>query len=144
MHLAHRSKPGRKNESYLEFVREHPTCTAWEIASYLAVMEERQAGGYPETVSHHVRMGGGGGMGLKPSDYRSVPLMDREHRELHQKGEPSFWAARGVNPDKIIITLLTAWLGERHSAAVTDMVGDERKCVRDIANDLVAYAEKVG
>jgi len=35
---------------------------------------------------HHVRELGGGGTGLKPSDYDCVPLCDYHHKLWHQKG----------------------------------------------------------
>lgn len=86
----------------------HNSCLDWDgVASGLVYFPETGATDEP-IVSHHVRMGGHGGVGLKPSDYRSVPLRDSEHRELHQKGEKAFWTARGVNPGLIIIALLVS------------------------------------
>lgn len=36
--------------------------------------------------AHHQRQSGGGGMGLKPDDTRTVPLCDAHHREFHKTG----------------------------------------------------------
>lgn len=149
MHLAYRSRPGRKNDAYLEFVREHGSCVGWKHAGYdelgavFLQTGDREGGGYPGVVSHHVRAGGHGGVGLKPSDYRTVPLTDSEHRELHQKGEKSFWLSRDVDPDRVIIALLCEWLGPKHSSEITVMT-EESADVRELASKLVDYAEKVG
>jgi len=44
------------------------------------------------TVGHHIRMGLGGGTGIKPSDDRCIPLCHRHHNlELHQNGEKRFF-----------------------------------------------------
>lgn len=144
MRLVKSSKAGRKNEAYLAFVREHESCLSWASAPLYYGDDLRQADGFPGVVSHHVRMGGAGGMGLKPSDYRTVPLTDQEHRELHQNGEPSFWNSRGVNPDEVIITLLVSWLGSRHAAAVRDLEAEHGSDERRLCQALVDYAEKAG
>lgn len=47
----------------------------------------------------HLRIGTGGGMGLKPSDRWVLSLCHRCHSgEQHQKGERSFWERRDVDP----------------------------------------------
>ena len=46
----------------------------------------------------HVRIGTGGGMGLKPSDIYVVPLTHGEHMEQHSRGERTFWSEHGY-PD---------------------------------------------
>lgn len=38
----------------------------------------------------HVRTNTDGGMGMKPSDFWSVPLCAKHHREQHQIGETAF------------------------------------------------------
>lgn len=40
--------------------------------------------------AHHVRLGTGGGIGLKPSDAAAVPLCPHHHRVLHQIGQRTF------------------------------------------------------
>ena len=144
MRLVKSSRPGRKNGGYLEFVREHESCLGWAPFPLYYGDDLRQDGGYPGVNAHHVRLGGHGGMGLKPSDFRTVPLTDPEHRELHQKGEGSFWNSRGVDPDEVIITLLTSWLGARHAGAVQEIVDSHIPNSRALVMALVAYAEKAG
>jgi hypothetical protein len=59
-------------------------------------------------------------MGLKPSDYRCVPLRGEEHAKLHNHGEDSFWAEAKVSPDEIIISLLINYV--RKSALAAEVV----------------------
>lgn len=42
----------------------------------------------------HVRIGTGGGMGLKPSDCYAVPLCRKHHQEQHSGGERTFWGKK--------------------------------------------------
>lgn len=94
-----------RNAAYLDFVRGHVSCLSWEDQNDpLECFVTR-------SHAHHVRMGGGGGMGIKPSDFRCVPLTDYEHRRLHQMGEKSFWRDVGVDPARVMIALLLQWLG---------------------------------
>lgn len=47
----------------------------------------------------HLRLGTGGGMGLKPADRWVISLCHRcHHGEQHQKGERTFWDRRDVDP----------------------------------------------
>lgn len=55
-------------------------------------------------------MGNDGGMGLKPSDFRTVALCHRCHHSQHQYGERSFWG--DTNPDVVIISLLVNYMGD--------------------------------
>lgn len=43
-----------------------------------------------EIVAAHIRMGGGAGMGMKPSDNRTIPLCHSCHSLQHQRGEMWF------------------------------------------------------
>lgn len=43
----------------------------------------------------HIRIGGGGGIGLKPGDDRTVPLCHNCHATQHRIGERSFWGDVG-------------------------------------------------
>lgn len=43
---------------------------------------------------HHGKKSGGGGMGLKPSDYQTVPLCTEHHGEFHQRGQIGHWDAK--------------------------------------------------
>lgn len=44
-----------------------------------------------ETEAAHIRKFGDGGMGIKPSDDRTVPLCAFHHRIQHHIGEMKFW-----------------------------------------------------
>jgi hypothetical protein len=45
----------------------------------------------------HVRVGTGGGMGLKPPDRYTVPLCHEHHREQHQVGHRAFDEKHGID-----------------------------------------------
>ena len=78
-------------------------------------------------VAHHVRMGNRGGMGLKPSDYMTVPLDAIQHTILHNQGEKSFWKNRGINPDQHILTHLLLYLTmetKRRPRSALELVSD--------------------
>lgn len=48
----------------------------------------------------HIRIGAGGGMGLKPPDNMVVPLCNDHHRAQHESGERTFWTnALMADPD---------------------------------------------
>lgn len=61
--------------NHLAFIRSLPCCRCGRSPSQAA----------------HVRMGTGGGMGMKPDDRYTVPLCADHHREQHQVGEKAFW-----------------------------------------------------
>lgn len=88
-----------RNSSYLEFIRKLP-CIA--CSTEVGVQ------------AAHVRASGDGGMGLKPSDYRAVPLCVRCHGDQHQRGEAAFWRGLGADPNALIIRLITAYIADRH------------------------------
>jgi hypothetical protein len=82
-----------RNPAYLAFVRTLPS-----------IVSKR-----PADVAHHIRLGTGGGMGLKPSDYCTVPLTNDEHLKLHTQGEAAYWQERGIDPDVAILTTISAY-----------------------------------
>ena len=102
-----------RNPDYLRYVRSHCSLLSWDPpAEPWPDAEDPLFDPLSfETVAHHVRMGGNGGVGLKPSDYRTVPLTDGEHRALHQTGERSWWLEHGVDPRRVIIALLSGYVG---------------------------------
>lgn len=117
--------PLHRDDIYLRYVREHVSCLQWERASGIMgggahplvalaqpLLFDEVEGALP-TVAHHVRIGYSGGMGAKPSDYRTVPLTDHQHKTLHQMGETSFWAQYGLSPFQVIAALLINRVGER-------------------------------
>lgn len=81
-----------RDKAYLKFVRDQPCCVTGATAA---------------TVAHHVRISGAGGVGLKPSDYLTVPLDYAVHMKLHSMGEGAFWCEVGVKPGDVIERLLT-------------------------------------
>lgn len=90
----------------MAYVREHASCLQWESENEPIVYDM-------DVVAHHVRMGAGAGMGQKPSDFRTVPLTDAQHRDLHDHGERGFWARAGIDPEAVMSALLLAWIA-RH------------------------------
>lgn len=50
-----------------------------------------EANDYLSIVPAHVRTGGFGGTGLKPSDDLVIPLRADFHQRQHQIGETTFW-----------------------------------------------------
>ena len=84
-----------RNEDYLKFVR-NQDCVV--------------DGNNINTVSHHVRINQNGGMGLKPSDYRVIPLNWKRHSELHTIGEKSFYKKYGIDENLIITCYLCKYI----------------------------------
>lgn len=127
--------PSYRNDGYLRYVRDHVSCLHWDSPSRPYPPQGESAFYHPDihwepTVAAHVRMGGSGGVGLKPSDYRTVPLTDSEHRQQHQVGEKAFWRGCGVDPFTSIIALLRVWVGEEVGAALCEKyAGDDQALV---------------
>jgi hypothetical protein len=84
-----------RNEKFLAWVRGQDSCVSRD---------------YANVVTHHVRMYGWGGMGIKPSDYRVVPLTHAEHLRLHHHGEASFWEEVGIDPRSVIAANMLVYL----------------------------------
>lgn len=85
-----------RSAKYLKFVRSRPCIVTGQDSDYT------------EIVAHHVRCLSGGGTGLKPSDYLTLPLTAFEHVMLHNMGEAAYWRTRRIDPSKYItMTLLT-------------------------------------
>ncbi len=63
-------------------------------------------------VAHHVRCFGWGGVGIKPSDYRVVPLTHEEHADLHNYGEQEFWNDHDIDPRAHIAAQMMVYLKE--------------------------------
>lgn len=67
-----RPAPPARDASYLEYVRAEPCCSC---------------GAREGVEAHHwARRGRSGGLGRKTDDYRTVPLCEACHRELHDTG----------------------------------------------------------
>lgn len=93
-----------RDERYLRWLRQRPCCVS------------RQTEG---VVAHHVRLGTGGGVGLKPSDYYCVPLTQSLHQSLHQGGERSFWMKFNLDPWQVMAQNLMCFLAENYETGVT-------------------------
>jgi hypothetical protein len=80
-----------RNEDYLGYVRGLPCARC----------------GRSGAVAAHQRCLGGGGMGLKPSDYHAVPLCWECHGEEH-RGAKTFW--EGVDLKMLVIGYLSEYV----------------------------------
>lgn len=96
-------------EKYLEFIRSRP-CTVTGID-------------YVNSVAHHVRCLGGGGMGLKPPDWMCVPLTAEQHTRLHAMGEKRFWDMHGLNPAEVVSLNLLIYLARNPLPELYDALG---------------------
>ena len=56
--------------------------------------------GNPMEHAHHVRLGTGGGTGMKPGDEWMIPLCSPCHDYVHTKGQKSFEKKVGRGPMK--------------------------------------------
>lgn len=66
-----------RNEKHLAFVRKLPCCVNRVACGQLV-------------HAHHVRSAATAGTGMKPTDFRTVPLCSIHHNELHQLGHETF------------------------------------------------------
>lgn len=66
-----------RDSRHLDFIRSLPCCCCGKSS------EPSQAA--------HVRLGNGGGMGMKPGDDFTIPMCAGCHHSQHQKGERAFW-----------------------------------------------------
>ena len=89
--------PAHRDALYLRHVRAQPCCVFGFERGRIV-------------VAHHVRIFGAGGMGLKPSDYLTVPLHCVTHRELHDMPEAAFWERAGIDPADEIRRLMESYL----------------------------------
>lgn len=90
--------PGR-SEPYLAFVREHACCSCGAAG--------------PSDPHHYAPKGQGGGMGMKCSDMRTVPLCRLCHDHFHSKGYvPGRFMARETHLlfMETQVSLLVEWI----------------------------------
>lgn len=105
-----------KSDEYLNWIREQPCVVTGMMGETI--------------VAHHVRVGTGGGMGLKPSDYFCVPLDSHQHMLLHQIGERTYWSQRCVSVFNVILELNLEFIKDRGTPSATalshlhDMIHD--------------------
>jgi len=79
-----------KNEKYLRFIRSKGCVIC----------------GHP-AVAHHEQVTGRG-MGIKSSDYETIPLCEKCHEARHRLGKDTFW--QGYDIQKLIIEHLTEYI----------------------------------
>ena len=72
--------------------------------------------------AHHVRMGGQAGIGQKPSDYRTVPLLASEHDCLHNSGEKLYWQSEKTDPEEKIAGMMLRYLRDERGLRGYDIL----------------------
>lgn len=104
---------------------------AFRNAKYLAWIRQQNClvtgMDFTETdmVAHHVRAAGGGGMGLKPSDYQTIPLTALQHSFLHQGIEKRFYERFNIDVDMVMRQLLEKFLEKKGIALPFDAMSFE-------------------
>lgn len=96
-----REEPQYRSASYLKHVR----------GFVCAVSGSREHVCEGRIEAAHVRMGTDGGLGVKPSDFYTVPLCTKAHANQHSLGEQTFWKHHGVDPLKLADRL---WKASKH------------------------------
>ena len=77
-------KPKQKTDrskAYCDYIRKQPCIVCYQSPSQ----------------HHHEAIDGSGGMGLKCSDFSSLPLCHRCHYERHHIGRKSFYKKYGID-----------------------------------------------
>ena len=87
-----------RNAKYLSWIRQQ--------ACVVTDMDFTQT----DMVAHHVRSLHGGGMGLKPSDYCTIPLTAFQHAKLHSMIEKEYYKMFELDVEKIMRELLGRYL----------------------------------
>lgn len=88
-----------RSKAYLEYIQASACCVTGTYSHE-----------YESVIAHHVRCLGGGGMGLKPSDYLTIPLTVGEHGKLHKMGERGYWASKNIDPESLVTGYLREYL----------------------------------
>ena len=66
-----------------------------------------------DMVAHHVRALYGGGMGMKPSDYETIPLTAFQHAKLHSMIEKDYYKLFEIDVEQVIRGLLERYLDSK-------------------------------
>lgn len=101
-----------RNEKYLKWIRSQPCLLT---------------GSEYDVVAHHVRHGNPCGMGMKPSDYRCLPLRADIHSHLHswKNGERDWYEFHGIEPAKSVNDLLVKYATNKGcDLTVTELIED--------------------
>lgn len=85
----------------------HPRISAPRHLAFVRSLPCAVCDGQPSQAAH-LRAGGDGGMALKPSDCRVVPLCARCHGEQHAMPETEFWSRSGIDPERLAAELWAA------------------------------------
>ena len=85
-----------RDDDYKKFIREQPCCVIGTLDSEIE-----------NVVPHHVDARG---MGTKCSDYRTIPLSQSIHLELHQIGKRRFMEKYAVDFREVIIQCLSKYI----------------------------------
>lgn len=97
-----------RSSKYLSYIRSKPCVVT---------------GSDVDVVAHHVRLGFFGA-GMKPSDFRCLPLTAEEHGHLHHVGEKRYWEMRGEDPFQLIVMQMLVYLAqttEDHQGIIPDL-----------------------
>jgi Protein of unknown function (DUF968) len=97
-----------RNANYLSWIRTQP-CVVTD-------MDFTQT----DMVAHHVRLGGDGGMGLKPSDYRCIPLTAFQHVKLHAMVESEYYKMFELSVEKLMISLMIKYIRTQRGIGIGD------------------------
>jgi hypothetical protein len=102
-------------------IPKHATLQRWRSPAHTAWIRGFACcvcGSFTNIAAAHVRLGSNAGMGLKPDDWRTVPLcdgprsnIDRQlgcHNRQHIVGEQTFWSDAGKDPEALIEAFIKA------------------------------------
>jgi hypothetical protein len=86
-----------RNAKYLAWIRQQPC-----VVTGMDFTET-------DMVAHHVRLGYCG-MGIKPSDYRTIPLTAFQHAKLHRMVEKEYYKVFELNVEQLMTAHLSLYL----------------------------------
>jgi len=129
-----------RDKKYLAYVRRHSSCLWGEPEEWV----EQGSSSHDPTVAHHCHLWGDGGIALKPSDYRTVPLSAAEHVNLHNMGEKAFWAQYEVDPMEVVVTLLTGFVRDKGAIVEAFLSYRKHRSDRMLLTDLEMIAVREG
>ena len=66
-----------------------------------------------DMVAHHIRSELGGGMGLKPSDFSTIPLTAFQHAKLHSMIEKEYYKIFELDVVEVMQELLQRYLNSK-------------------------------
>ena len=82
--------------------------------------------------AHHVRVFGGGGVGMKVPDYYAVPLCGEHHNlgigSLHSIGEITFWEKHNIDIARVIMKLNHEWMERLENHSDLEGINEDEEC----------------